>query len=60
MIALQRDGHWNSRQSAATSEIKEVLMQSVTAEAMTRTLVADAIAAGGSDNVTVVVARMVG
>ena len=40
--------------------IKEVLMQSVTAEAMTRTLVADAIAAGGSDNVTVVVARMVG
>ena len=40
--------------------IKEVLGQPVTAEAMARTLVADALAGGGSDNVTVVVARMIG
>lgn len=40
--------------------IAEVLGQSWTAEQMTRTLVQDALDGGGSDNVTVIVARMTG
>ena len=40
--------------------IAEVLATFGSAEAMTKALVADALAGGGTDNVTVVVARMVG
>jgi protein phosphatase len=42
------------------TRISEVLGQPWTAEQMTRTLVQDALDGGGSDNVTVIVARMTG
>ncbi|MFI5311523.1 MAG: PP2C family protein-serine/threonine phosphatase [Gemmatimonadales bacterium] len=40
--------------------IQQVLSEPVTAEAMAKKLIAEALAGGGSDNVTVVVARIVG
>ena len=42
------------------TRISEVLAKPWTAEQMTRTLVQDALDGGGSDNVTVIVARMTG
>ncbi len=42
------------------TRISEVLSQPWTAEMMTKTLVQDALEGGGSDNVTVIVARMIG
>ncbi|MCE9602325.1 MAG: protein phosphatase 2C domain-containing protein [Gemmatimonadetes bacterium] len=42
------------------ARIAEVLGAGGSAEAMTKALIADALAGGGTDNVTVIVARMVG